>query len=41
MMRFFDYALIVVSLAWLIPVGCVACYQLIQMARGMRPGRRS
>jgi hypothetical protein len=40
MSRFLDYAMIVVSLAWLIPVGCVACYQLVRIARGSKPESR-
>jgi hypothetical protein len=39
MSRFLDYVMIVVSLVWLIPVGCVACYQLVLMARGIRRRR--
>ncbi len=40
MTRFFDYALIAISLLWLIPVGCVACYQLVRMALGHKQESR-
>ena len=35
------YALIVIGLVWLIPVGCVACCEIVKMALGSKPeGRR-